>query len=43
MDLLSNGTLLLGGGQLTVPHRERYVSKKADKKIRKAGAVVLQA
>lgn len=47
VDLLSNGyAKLLGGGQLTVPCivKARYVSKKADKKIRKAGgAVVLQA
>lgn len=47
VDLLSNGfAKLLGGGQLTVPCivKARYVSKKAEKKIRKAGgAVVLQA
>lgn len=47
VDLLSQGyAKLLGNGQVTVPCivKARWVSKKADKKIRKAGgAVVLQA
>ena len=47
VDLLSNGyAKLLGSGNLAVPCiiKARYVSEKAEKKIRKAGgAVVLQA
>jgi large subunit ribosomal protein L27Ae len=47
VDLLSHGyAKLLGGGDVTVPMivKARYVSEKAEKKLRKAGgAVVLQA